>query len=134
METRYMEYANLLKQKELKSTPQRVAMLGILDRKGHADIDYIYNEIKKDFVSISLATVYKNVNTMLGAGIIQEIKVPNQKSKYEITKHKHSHFVCEKCGEVYDIDVPKKLDVELPEGFEPKEASVMIMGVCPSCK
>ena len=134
METRYMEYANLLKQKELKSTPQRVAMLGILDKKGHADIDYIYNEIKKDFVSISLATVYKNVNTMLSAGIIQEIKVPNQKSKYEITKHKHSHFVCEKCGEVYDIQEPKKLDVELPEGFEPKEASVMIMGVCPSCK
>ena len=133
MEQKYLEYSNLLKRNDLKSTPQRVAMLGILERKGHADIDYIYNEIKKDFVSISLATVYKNINTMLDAGIIQEIKVPQKKSKFEITKHKHSHFVCEKCGEVYDIDAPEKLDIALPEGFEPKEASVMIMGVCRAC-
>ncbi len=133
MEQKYLEYSNLLKQNHLKSTPQRVAMLGILEKKGHADIDYIYNEIKKDFVSISLATVYKNINTMLDAGIIQEIKVPQKKSKFEITKHKHSHFVCERCGEVYDIDMPKKLDIELPEGFQPKEASVMVVGVCKSC-
>ena len=133
MEQKYLEYSNLLKRNDLKSTPQRVAMLGILEKKGHADVDHIYNEIKKDFVSISLATVYKNINTMLDAGIIQEIKVPQKKSKFEITKHKHSHFVCEKCGEVYDIDVPKKLDIELPEGFRPKESSVMVTGICKSC-
>ena len=109
-------------------------MLRILEEKGHADIEHIYNEIKKDFVSISLATVYKNINTMLDAGIIQEIKVPQKKSKFEITKHKHSHFVCEKCGEVYDVEQPKKLDIELPEGFEPKEASVMISGICKECR
>ncbi len=129
-----MEYTDLLRQKALKSTPQRMAMLNILEKKGHADIEDIYQEIKKDFVSISLATVYKNVNTMLDAGIIEEIKVPQKKSKFEIAKHKHSHFVCEKCGEVYDIDEPKKLDVDLPEGFEPKEASIMIMGICKNCQ
>ncbi|BCD67850.1 Fur family transcriptional regulator [Nitratiruptor sp. YY09-18] len=133
MQNKYIEFTNILKNKELKSTPQRVAMLGILEQKGHADIETIYDEIKKDFVSISLATVYKNVNTLLDAGIIQEIKIPQRKSRYEIAKHKHSHFVCEKCGEVYDIDEPKRLDVELPEGFEPKESSVMIMGVCKKC-
>ncbi len=129
-----VQYADMLKQKELKSTPQRMAMLGIMEAKGHADIDEIYQEIKKDFVSISLATVYKNINTMLDAGIIEEIKVPQKKSKFEIAKHKHSHFVCEKCGEVYDVQKPKKLDIELPEGFEPREASVMIVGVCKKCR
>ncbi|MRI58175.1 MAG: transcriptional repressor [Epsilonproteobacteria bacterium] len=133
MEQKYIEYSNLLKQNDLKSTPQRVAMLGILERKGHADVDYIYNEIKKDFVSISLATVYKNINTMLEAGIIQEIKVPQKKSKFEIAKAKHSHFVCESCGEVYDIEEPRNLQIRLPEGFHPKEASVMVMGVCKEC-
>ncbi len=129
-----VQYADMLKQKDLKSTPQRMAMLGIMEAKGHADIDEIYQEIKKDFVSISLATVYKNINTLLDAGIIEEIKVPQKKSKFEIVKHKHSHFVCEKCGEVYDVQKPKKLDIELPEGFEPKEASVMIVGVCKKCR
>lgn len=134
MEKRYLEYTQLLKEKELKSTPQRVAMLGILEKMGHADIEDIYQEIKKEFVSISLATVYKNIHTLLDAGIIQEIKVPHKKSQFEITKHKHSHFVCEKCGKVYDIDEPKKLDIELPKGFTPKEAMVMIAGVCAKCQ
>ncbi|NPA03376.1 MAG: transcriptional repressor [Epsilonproteobacteria bacterium] len=133
MENRYLEYSELLKKNALKSTPQRVAMLGILEKMGHADVDHIYNEIKKEFVSISLATVYKNINTMLEAGIIQEIKVPQKKSKFEITKHKHSHFICEKCGEVFDIKRPRQLDIELPEGFRAKEASVMIHGVCKRC-
>ncbi len=109
-------------------------MLKILEERGHADIDHIYNEIKRDFVSISLATVYKNINTMLDAGLIEEIKIPKKKSRFEIKKSKHSHFICEKCGEIYDIDVPKKLDFELPPGFEPKEASVMITGLCSNCK
>ncbi len=128
-----VHYADLLKQKGLKSTPQRMAMLRIMETKGHADIDEIYQEIKKDFVSISLATVYKNINTLLDEGIIQEIKVPQKKSKFEIAKYKHSHFVCERCGEVYDVQRPKKLNIELPEGFEPREASVMVVGVCKRC-
>ena len=133
MRQKSAHYADLLKQKGLKSTPQRMAMLRIMEAKGHADIDEIYQEIKKDFVSISLATVYKNINTLLNDGIIQEIKVPHKKSKFEIAKHKHSHFVCERCGEVYDVQKPKKLDIELPEGFEPREASVMIVGLCKKC-
>ncbi len=133
LEERYLEYTKMLKEKELKSTPQRVAMLGILEEHGHADIEEIYNEIKKEFVSISLATVYKNINTLLEAGIIQEIKVPHKKSKFEITKHKHSHFICEKCGGVYDVAQPKSIDIELPQGFKPKEASLMLSGICPKC-
>ncbi len=133
MEQNYQRYVQLLGEKSLKTTPQRIAMLGILDKRGHADVEDIYGEIKREFVSISLATVYKNINTLLDAGIIQEIKVPQKRSKYEITKHKHSHFVCEKCGEVYDIEAPRKIDVDLPEGFKPKEASLMIIGICKSC-
>ncbi|BCD60127.1 MULTISPECIES: Fur family transcriptional regulator [unclassified Nitratiruptor] len=134
VENRYQIYTDMLKSKELKSTPQRVAMLNILDQKGHADIEDIYSEIKKEFVTISLATVYKNINTMLDSGIIQEIKIPYRKSKFEVTKHKHSHFVCQKCGEVYDIDEPKCLEIELPEGFKPTESSVMILGICDKCQ
>ncbi len=134
MEGKFLEYSTMLRQKELKSTPQRVAMLNILEQKGHADIEDIYGEIKKDFVSISLATVYKNINTMLDAGIIQEIKIPQKKSRFEIAKHPHSHFVCERCGDVYDIEKPKNLDVKLPENFEPKEISVMVRGICAKCK
>ena len=134
MERNYQKYSKLLNEKSLKTTPQRMAMLDILEKRGHADVEDIYGEIKKEFVSISLATVYKNINTMMDAGIIQEIKIPHKKSKYEITKHKHSHFICEKCGELYDIDIPKKLEIDLPQGFEPKESTLMISGICPKCK
>jgi Fur family peroxide stress response transcriptional regulator len=129
----FIEYSKLLKEKELKSTPQRLAMLKILEDRGHVDIDSIYKEIKNDFESISLATVYKNINKMLDVGLIEEIKVPKRKSKFEIKKQRHSHFVCERCAEIYDIEAPQKLEVKLPKGFKPKESSVLIVGVCISC-
>ncbi len=133
MERNLQRFSKLLNEKSLKTTPQRIAMLDILEKKGHADVEDIFGEIKKEFVSISLATVYKNINTMMDAGIIQEIKIPHKKSKYEITKHKHSHFVCEKCGELYDIEMPKRLEIDLPHGFKPKESMIMIAGICPKC-
>ncbi|MRI83557.1 MAG: transcriptional repressor [Nitratiruptor sp.] len=108
-------------------------MLEILERYGHADIEEIYNEIKEIFISISLATVYKNINTMLEAGLIQEIKIPNGKSKFEIVKEHHSHFFCTQCNRIYDIPHPQRLPLLLPDGFVPKESMVMVTGVCATC-
>jgi len=126
-------FTELLRQKRLKTTPQRLAMLRILHERGHADIDHIYQEIKKEFLSVSLATVYKNVHTMLEAGLIEEIRIPRHKSRYEISKERHGHFLCQRCGELYDVPQPSQLDLSLPEGFVADTFLVMAKGVCAKC-
>ena len=131
------KYENLLRESKIKVTPQRLAIVEELDGHVHMSIEELYEAIKKKFPSISLATVYKNINAMMEQGFIQEVKVPGQKSKYELTKAPHSHVVCESCGKVEDID----LDLEKVthraanmSHYEIKEKALVLTGICPACK
>jgi len=104
-----MELLKVLKTNGLKATPQRVAVLKELDKKTHPTMDEMYESIKKEHPSISLATVYKNVNILREHGIVIEINVPNGKMKYDYLSVPHIHMVCTECGNVEDLDYDEKL-------------------------
>jgi Fur family transcriptional regulator, peroxide stress response regulator len=65
----------LLKDKELKATPQRISVLKELGRKTHPTMDDLYEALKKDNPSMSLATVYKNISTLKEKGVVIEVNV-----------------------------------------------------------
>lgn len=98
-----MDYVNLLKTYGLKVTPQRISVLRVLGAHTHPTIDELYEEIKKENPSISLATVYKNLNTLKDEGLVVEVNIVNQKSRYDIYEKPHIHVICENCGTVEDI-------------------------------
>jgi len=98
-------YTEILRQHNLKATPQRLEITNALYTNGHISIENLYNVMLKKFNSISLATIYKNINLMLEASFIQEVKIPNEKSVYELTKETHSHIVCDTCGDIMDIEL-----------------------------
>ncbi len=130
-------YTKLLREHHLKVTPQRVAIADILYTKGHISIDSLYEIMLKKFDSISLATIYKNVNIMTQNTFIQEVKIPNSKSVYELTKASHAHLVCEQCSSVEDID----FDVEnltkyasSIKSFDVESVNVIFTGMCIDCK
>ena len=99
-----MDYTELLKQAKLKATPQRLCVLKILSNHAHPTIDELYKQIKTEYPSISLATVYKNLNTLINENLVVEVNSPNQKAKYDIYEHPHIHLVCSTCGNVQDIN------------------------------
>ncbi|MBN2825074.1 MAG: transcriptional repressor [Campylobacterales bacterium] len=96
------DYEGLLKAHGLKSTFQRVSIIKAIDKAGHIGIDEIYKEIVEYHPSISLATVYKNILTMKELGLVVEVPIANTKSKYELIKDDHIHFICQSCGSVED--------------------------------
>lgn len=99
-----MNYINILKANNLKATPQRLGVLKILANKEHPTIDEIYQEIKQKNPSISLATIYKNIKSLLDYNIITELNILNQKKRYDLLDKEHIHLVCNKCGNIQDID------------------------------
>ncbi len=132
-----MNYETLLKQHQLKVTPQRVGILEMMDGAGHITIENLFEQIKKRFTSISLATLYKNINSMLDTSLITEVKAPRYKTHYEITKESHAHFVCTSCGQHKDIafdmnTLCKNLVDEIT--YEVATTSVILSGLCPKCK
>lgn len=99
-----MNYLEILKKNNLKATPQRISILKVLKKHEHPNIDELYEQIKKDYPAISLATVYKNLSTMIDGGLVIELSIPNNKSKYDIYEYEHIHLVCNNCLSVQDVD------------------------------
>ncbi len=130
-------YTSLLREHNLKATPQRLAIMDIVDTKGHINIDNLYDEVKKRFHSISLATIYKNINAMIDNFLLFEVKLPHQKSVYEITKDAHAHLLCKECGEVMDAKVDTTSmsnDITTQYNFDIIGSDVVFFGTCASCK
>lgn len=98
-----MQILQMLKEHDLKATPQRLCVLKILKRHEHPNIDELYRDIKKEYPSISLATVYKNLNTLQEQGLVVEVNAPNQKPCYDIYEEPHIHVICLKCGHIDDV-------------------------------
>ena len=103
------DFINLLKTKELKATPQRISVLKELGKKTHPTIDDLYEALRKENPSMSLATVYKNLATLKEKGIVIEVNTAEGKMRYDIYSKPHIHLICQRCGAIEDVDYDKSL-------------------------
>ncbi len=131
-----MDYMKILKNHNLKITPQRLEIVDILYKNGHITIDDLYQLLKERFPSLSLATVYKNINMMCDKLVVSEVKIPNKKSLYELNRDEHSHILCLKCNAISDIDLNKSnllKEAEEISGYKIYQTSILFSGLCPKC-
>lgn len=103
------DFVSLLKTKELKATPQRLSVLKELEKKMHPTIDDLYEALRKENPSMSLATVYKNLGTLKEKGIVIEVNISDGKMRYDIYSKPHIHFLCKQCHSISDIDYDEDL-------------------------
>jgi Fur family peroxide stress response transcriptional regulator len=96
---------DILRNNGLRATAQRLLICGEILDAGHIDIDNLYARLKKKIVSLSLATVYKNIHALMDAGIVSELGIEGKKTLYELKLSHHIHHVCEKCGKVEDLHI-----------------------------
>ncbi|MGE4498074.1 MAG: Fur family transcriptional regulator [Deferribacterales bacterium] len=131
-----MNFEESLRSKNLKVTPQRMLLLSEIRGKGHVCIDELHKLVKAVSPSVSLATIYKNVNLLVEEGLLKEIPIEGAKPVYEINIGDHVHYVCSKCGYVEDLETDS---YELKKFFYEKygkyvdSVGVMIKGTCRSC-
>lgn len=132
-----INYTNILREHNLKATPQRLAITDELYKKGHISIESLYELMVKKFNSISLATIYKNINLMLENSFIQEIKIPYTKSVYELTQAPHSHLACKECSAVEDITIDLNSIVDTitkKSDFKIISTNLVLSGICKNCQ
>jgi Fur family peroxide stress response transcriptional regulator len=131
------DFTNILREHNLKATPQRLEIINTIFLYGHINIDKLYEEVKNKFSSISLATIYKNINAMITNSLLEEVKLPNEKSVYEIIKEKHAHLLCNKCNNIIDVDISLDniaKDVSSKLNFTVVQSDLVLSGVCQDCK
>jgi Fur family peroxide stress response transcriptional regulator len=132
-----------LRKKHLKVTPQRLAIYNYLSQTtSHPNVESIYNALKPDYPSISIATVYKNVASLRDAGLISEINVGEDCCRYDAETKFHPHLVCKKCGTVIDCffddndcclaSVKDKIKKDLD--FDIENETLYFYGICSKCR
>lgn len=96
--------ASIFKEKKLKLTPQRLAVYNyLINTTSHPSADIIYTDIHVQYPTMSLATVYKALKTLVEVGLIQEINVGEGNFRYDGNSLSHPHLQCLGCGRVDDF-------------------------------
>ncbi|MDR0746507.1 MAG: transcriptional repressor [Helicobacteraceae bacterium] len=131
-----MDSKTILSNGDLKATSQRIKMLSLLDKYGHLTIKRIYKELKRDASTISLSTVYNNIESLSEKNIVKRVPIPRQKEVYELNSGTHAHHVCKHCGKITDIEIdPFKLkeSVELSKEVKIDSIDIIFSGFCSNC-
>lgn len=135
----------LLKECDVKITPQREAILDILYnfRGNHLDAKNIYKLLtaKDNNRKIGFATIYRTMELFERIGIVSRLSVENSAARYELIMYDnlmYHHLICLKCGKLEELDDRtaeefKKKILE-DKGFEVGGRSMKIYGYCSSCK
>ena len=129
------DYITLLKANDLKATIQRTSILQSIDHAGHINVDDIYDDVKKQYPTLSLATIYKNIIVMQENNVIVEVPLNGEKSKYELKKDEHMHLICENCGFIMDTEITSQTKEALViENFQLKSSQINLFGLCKKCQ
>jgi Fur family peroxide stress response transcriptional regulator len=138
--TRLDNMLDTLKERDFRITPQRIAVLRVLALSdGHPSVEEIYEEVKKDFPTTSLATVYKTVTLLKELNEVLELGFPEGSNRYDGSKpYPHPHLICTKCKKIIDPDLESLggLTTELTKetGFEITSHRLDFFGICPDCR
>ncbi len=132
-----MNAIDLLRNKGLKKTAQRVMLINILQKRS---ISLTESDIKMEMGDLyDRITFYRTVQTLLETEIIHKITVDNI-TKYVLNdihlsgnKKDHAHFYCKSCHSITCLDNITLKKHNLPEGFKSEEYEILIKGTCDKC-
>ena len=104
----------------------------------HPTADMVYLRAKQTMPKISLGTVYRNLNELVELGKILRINVPGDSDRFDKMLVKHSHFFCEKCKSIRDINEINLNDVvneiEINNNIKILSNQISLYGICSKCQ
>ena len=120
-------------------TEQRAAVYRYLAATDiHPTADEVFSAVRRDLPGISLATVYKSLETLVGCGLAVKLTYTDASSRYDGRTDPHHHARCVACGAVTDIpgELPSREITALRRragGFTITGYRLELSGYCPTC-
>jgi Fur family peroxide stress response transcriptional regulator len=118
-------------EKKARNTKQlEVIWDTIKDDSSHPTADQVYARVRERFPNVSLGTVYRNLQKL-------EVLMIGRAQHFDPLVKRHQHFICEKCGQVFDVLVDTRDEikpVKLPHaGFKVTSHQLAFYGACKHC-
>ncbi len=117
----------------LRATPQREVVYNVLlQKRDHPTADEVFARVKSERPTISLATVYNCLETLVSCDLVRAVNFERGPTRYCPNLRPHAHFHDEATGATYDIDLPPavltKVSAVLPPGYDAKSVEIIFRG------
>ncbi|MEX1118329.1 MAG: transcriptional repressor [Terrimicrobiaceae bacterium] len=119
-------------------TPQRREVYDVLlSERDHPTATEVFIRAKQKMPTISLATVYNCLETLVDCGLAKQVNVEREATRYCPNLEEHGHFVCDRCSKVFDVTLAAGQSLDrtwkLPKGFTVLRSEVTLRGLCNDC-
>jgi Fur family ferric uptake transcriptional regulator len=134
-----VEPADLLRQRGIQVTAQRLAVLRAVEGQPHITADGVADIVRSEIGAISRQSVYDALGTLADNGLLRRIQPAGSPARFEArVGDNHHHVICRVCGRMADVDCAVGsapcLTAADEAGFEIDEAEVIYWGRCPACR
>ncbi len=124
---------------QLRMTHQREIILAELKKMTtHPTADELYERVKKRLPRISLATVYRNLETLSSLGIIKKLEISGRQKRFDWDVKEHFHVYCTSCHKVENLALTETSTIPLQsnqqKGYIITGCRVEFFGQCPACR
>jgi Fur family transcriptional regulator, stress-responsive regulator len=131
--------ADLLRQRGIQVTAQRLAVLRAVAGEPHITADAVAEAVRAGIGAISLQSVYDALGVLVAEGLIRRIQPSGSPARFEDrVGDNHHHLICRICGRVVDVECAVGsapcLTAADESGYEIDEAEVAYWGRCPDCQ
>ena len=119
-------------------TRQREAIRGVLEESGRPmSPAEVLHAARRRVPTTSLATVYRNLRSLVDGGELARVELPGDAPRYEpryVADRHHHHFRCRACDVVFDVEgCPRGLAALVPKGFRMDRHDIVLYGLCSEC-
>lgn len=137
---RYETMLNKLQERGCRLTSNRLALMHLIAAsEGHPNAAQVWEQLRVQFPTISLATVYKTLALLKEEGEVLEIDLHTD-SRYDGNKpYPHPHLICNQCGNIIDGDTVSFLtainqEIEEKFDFQVVQTQLVFFGLCSECQ
>jgi len=119
-------------------TEQRAAVFRFLcGTTSHPTADEVFTAVRGQIADISLATVYKALETLVSCGLATKLSFGDGSARYDSRTDEHVHARCLRCGAVLDVpggDISGPLpQIQPTNGFRVEGYRLEVVGYCGGC-
>ena len=121
-------------------TPQRLMVVkAVEEADSHISAEEIYLQIRARYPHMNISTVYRTLELLSELGLVTETDMGDGRVRYHsIGKGHHHHLVCQKCGEIIDVEEsilsPLWDKIEQRYGFKVNMKHLAFFGLCAKCR
>lgn len=129
----------VLRENGAKITSQRIAILERLHgREDHPSAETLYRELAADNASMSVATLYSTAQLLADAGLIKILSIDDKRVYFDPNTATHGHFLCRKCGKLFDIPVDENVlfraaSSQREQIAQIERTEIFFYGLCSDC-